>query len=55
LEEKYTALKRSYDNLTNEVRALATKSKAAAPATPVKKKKKYQNPEAKEAEGGDEE
>eukprot|EP00978_Attheya_sp_CCMP212_P011066 scaffold26997_cov42-Attheya_sp.AAC.2 len=55
LEEKYTALKRSYDNLTNEVRALAMKNKAATPAPPAKKKKKFQTPETKEAEAADEE
>eukprot|EP00978_Attheya_sp_CCMP212_P029238 scaffold103340_cov27-Attheya_sp.AAC.3 len=56
LEGKYTALKRSYDNLTNEVRALATKNKATTPAPPAKKKKKkFQTPEAKEAEAADEE
>eukprot|EP00978_Attheya_sp_CCMP212_P045215 scaffold337794_cov55-Attheya_sp.AAC.1 len=54
LEGKYTALKRSYDNLTNEVRALATKNKAATPAPPVKKKKKFQTPEAKEGEADEE-
>eukprot|EP00978_Attheya_sp_CCMP212_P027801 scaffold94026_cov53-Attheya_sp.AAC.5 len=54
LEGKYTALKRSYDNLTNKVRALATKNKAATPAPPVKKKKKFQTPEAKEAEADEE-
>eukprot|EP00978_Attheya_sp_CCMP212_P025222 scaffold80789_cov41-Attheya_sp.AAC.2 len=53
LEGKYTALKRSYDNLTNEVRALATKTKAVPTAPPAKKKKKFQTPEAKEAEAAD--
>eukprot|EP00978_Attheya_sp_CCMP212_P032429 scaffold126555_cov52-Attheya_sp.AAC.1 len=55
LEGKYTALKRSYDNLTNEVRVLATETKAAPTAPPAKKKKKFQTPEAKEAEAADEE
>eukprot|EP00978_Attheya_sp_CCMP212_P028666 scaffold99642_cov51-Attheya_sp.AAC.4 len=54
LEGKYTALKNSYDNLTNEVRALAMKNnKAATPVSPVKKKKKFRTPEAKEAEAAD--
>eukprot|EP00978_Attheya_sp_CCMP212_P032957 scaffold130817_cov26-Attheya_sp.AAC.1 len=37
------------------VRALATKTKAAPTAPPAKKKKKFQTPEAKEAEAADEE